>query len=331
MGKTPVNTNLPLNNDGIPPDQDLTGSHVEYDPIRIYSERADYSKTSKVSEVFGPKIHNKINMFITEYAKMYDEMLASGKKNAASVFENGIKKIHTQLEHLSNLKDEWMAMRGGGMRGKDTVSNITDRRWPDAFFTEKGDIHITPDYQILASVPTLGAGVPKLVNDIAIDWESKGDGEGRYMSAIQDMQEAGARGDKNPPFDVDYFVSNLLDEYLPQALSDKWGGIYALQDEILNKTIEANGGTMDGLDLSVESFNPKNDTRLHQYYANRLRKAFNPNLEAAEQDRLVEGMYQEQMNAFVAKTFGSSNITSKKLTEKTKKVIQQERENFGRI
>ena len=78
--------------DGIPPDQDLTGSHVEYDPIRIYSERADYSKTSKVSEVFGPKIHNKINMFITEYAKMYDEMLASGKKNAASVFENGIKK-----------------------------------------------------------------------------------------------------------------------------------------------------------------------------------------------------------------------------------------------
>ena len=226
MAKKEVNTELPINNSGVAPHEDslLNQDHIEYDPIKIYSERADYSKTSKESEVFGPKNHSKISALITQYTKMYDDMLASGQKGAAGIFESGIKKVYKQLQHLSDLKDEWMMMRGGGMRGKSTVSNITDPRWPDLFFTEKGDIHITPDYQVLGHVPTLAAP-PKVVNEIAIDWESKGDGEGRYMAGIQDMQEAGVRGDKNPPFNVDYFVSNLLEEYWPQALSDKWGGV----------------------------------------------------------------------------------------------------------
>jgi len=283
-----VDTNLPANNDGIVPGQEspLNQDHLDYDPIKIYSERAPYSKESKVSEVFGPKNHNKINMLITVYAKQYDEMLAAGNKSAAGLFENGIKKIHTQLTHLSNLKDEWMMMRGGGMRGKGTVSNITDPRWPDQFFTEKGDIHITPDYKILAHVPSLGAP-PKTVDDIPLDWESKGDGEGRYMGAIQDMQEAGERGEKNPPFDIDYFTSNLLDEYWPQGLSDKWGGVYALQ-EILPQMKEENGGSIEGLNLSIEAFNPKNDTKLHKYYADRLRKAFDPEHTEAPTEAEVE-------------------------------------------
>jgi hypothetical protein len=318
MAKQRVNTNLPLNNDGIRPDQEslLNQDHIEYDPIKIYSERADYSKESKVSEVFGPHIHSKVNMFITEYAKMYDQMLIEGNKEAAGFFETGIKKVHTQLNHLSNLKDEWMAMRGGGMRGKSTVSNITDPRWPDAFFTEKGDISITPDYQILANVPTLKAP-PKLVNDIAIDWESKGDGEGRYMGAIQDMQEAGARGDKIPPFDIDYFVSNLLKEYWPQALADDWGGIYALQDEILPKMIEANGGNMDGLNTSIESFNPKIDNKLHNYYASRLKRAFDPNYGNQEKnsnsyDKYVNsGLYNEKELALIKKRLTSDASSNK--------------------
>ena len=338
MAKEAVNTNLPLNNDGIDPNQEsnLNQDHIDYDPIKIYSERAEYSKESKVSEVFGPHIHNKINMIVTSYAKMYDQMLESGKKESASVFESGIKKIHTQLTHLSNLKDEWMTMRGGGMRGKSTVSNITDPRWPDLFFTEKGDISITPDYQILANVPELGAP-PKLINDIAIDWESKGDGEGRYMGAIQDMQEAGARGDKNPPFDIDYFTSNLLKEYWPQALADDWGSIYALQDEILPKMIENNGGVMDNLNLSIEAFNPKTDNKLHNYYANRLRKAFHGDTETSANANEPQGekttsnlpshRISQQMRDIESRGLSSSD----KFTHDTQDAIKDERKTHGRI
>ena len=315
MARETVDVTPPLNNDGVPQNQpgDINQDHVDYDPIQIYSERAPYSKTSKVSEVFGPKIQQKLNGMITSYVKLYDQMMKEGKKQAASLFETGIKKVFTQVSHLSNLKDEWMMLRAAGQRGKSTVSNITDTRWPDAFFTEQGDVTITPDYQILASVPGLGA--PKLVNDISIDWESKGDGEGRYMSAIQDMQEAGARGDKVPPFNEDYFTSNLLKEYWPQALADDWGGVYALQDEILPKMIKGNGGTMEGLNTSIESFNPKHDNRLHAYYAKRLKKAFNPNMEQQMEDKETEGMDQNQMDKYVSNKFG----------------IEEERKTQGRI
>ena len=300
MEKNNVNTELPVSADGTKPGvkNELNQTHIDYDPIKIYSERAPYSKTSKVTEVFGPKIQSKVNSLIGFYAKNYNSAMESGMKEAASQFENGIKKIHTQFQHLSNLKDEWMMLRGGGTRGKGTVSNITDRRWPDAFFTEKGDIHITSDFEVLCEVPTLDSP-PKLVNEIALDWESKGDGEGRYMSAVQDFLEAGQRGDKNPPFDADYFISNLLDEYWPQSLADKWGGVYALHD-ILPEMIDNNGGTAEGLDLSIEAFNPERDIKLHKYYVNRLNRAFNPDLvqdEKKKENNQVETETQDDQES----------------------------------
>lgn len=319
--KQKVNTEQPLSSEGENPYTSqplLNQNHIERDPLQIYLERAPYSKTSKVSEVFGPNNHGKINMLIESYTKMYDNLTKSGDKEAASHFEKGIKKIHTQLQHLSDLKDEWMVMRGGGMRGKSTVSNITDKRWPDLFFTEKGNIDITEDWEVICSVPELGfMGTTKKIEDIPLDWESKGDGEGRYMSAVQDMQEAGARGDKTPPFDADYFTSNLLDEFWPQALSDKWGGVYALH-QVLPEMIEKNGGTMEGLDVSIEAFNPSRDLKLHNYYANRLRKAFDPNymseIEATKADELIAKLPQ-----------------SDELTHQTKVLIKKERKEYGRI
>jgi hypothetical protein len=290
-------TNLPLNNDGVSPGQEsiLNQDHINYDPIKIYSERAPYTKESKPHEVFGPKNQAIVETLIKQWAKSYDTLIGLGKKEEASLFETGIKKAHTQLSHLSNLKDEWMTMRGGGMRGKSTVSNITDTRWPDEFFTEKGDIYIAPDgFEVFAHVPSLG-GPPKPIEDIALDWESKGDGEGRYMAAIQDMQEAGARGDKIPPFDVDYFTSNLLEEYWPQALSDKWGGTYALHT-IMPEMVRENNGTIEGLNLSIEAFNPENDLRLHRYYSDRLRKAFNPEYAGTFEELEQENKQQTKEN-----------------------------------
>lgn len=307
---------------------ELNQDHINYDPIKIYSERAPYSKTSKVTEIHGPHIQQKVNTVITHYAKLYDEMIAQGTsagKSMASGFENVIKKIHTQFEHLKNLKEEWMMLRGGGMRGKGTVSNITDPRFPDAFFTEKGDIDITPEGEIIAKVPELGLyGSSKFVNDIALDWESKGDGEGRFMSALQDMQESGSRGDKHPPLDPDYFVSNLLEEYWPQALADKWGGVYALHD-ILPEMIKENGGTADGLNMSIESFNPSVDMRLHRYYTDRLKKAYNP---AHLTNNMIEQEEEEEPNT--AQKLMNTLADSSSLEASTRRAIDRERQS-GKI
>ena len=335
MAKNKVNTKQPLNAEGVDASASqpvLNQTHIERDPVQIYLERAPYSKTSKVSEVFGPRNQSKINTLIESYTKMYDYLLESGDKEAASHFESGIKRVHTQLQHLSNLKDEWMMMRGGGMRGKSTVSNITDQRWPDLFFTEKGNIDITEDWEVICTVPELGfMGTTKKIEDIPLDWESKGDGEGRYMSGIQDMQEAGARGDKNPPFDVDYFTSNLLDEFWPQALSDKWGGVYALHD-ILPKMIEKNGGTMEGLDVSIEAFNPKRDLKLHNYYANRLKKAYNPDYkDNTEGDKSQTETENGREVTLQQRLEAKGLVSSDQLTHKTQSVIKEEKQTHGRI
>ena len=259
----------------------LNNPKLEYDKIKVYSERAPYSQTSKKSEVFGKHNQEVIEHTVSKLVELYDQKIVEGDKQSATFYESAIKKIGTQVDHLAGLKDEWMMMRGGGMRGKNTVSNITDPRWPDEFFTENGTISFTPNFDIMCGVPSLPNGT-KMINDIPLDWESKGDGEGRYMSAIKDLVDAGERGDKAPPFNVDYFVSNLLDEYWPQALSDKWGGVYALHN-ILPEMIEENNNTAEGLNLSIEAFNPQVDNRLHRYYADRLKKAFNPNYQTPKE------------------------------------------------
>jgi len=40
--------------------------------------------------------------------------------------------------------------------------------------------------------------------------------------------------------------------------------------------------------LSLESFNPEFDTRLHQYYSNRIKRAFDPNYQTAQEVRKAE-------------------------------------------
>ena len=148
------------------------------------------------------------------------------------------------------------------------------------------------------------------------------------MGAIQDFQEAGDRGDKNPPYDADYFVSNLMDEYWPQGLSDKWGGVYALQ-EILPQMKEENGGTMEGLNLSIEAFNPKNDTRLHTYYVNRLRKAFSGDTKAGAN-------INEPQDEKITSNLPSYKVSQQmkdidKITRDTLNAVKNESKTHGRI
>jgi hypothetical protein len=117
----------------------------------------------------------------------------------------------------------------------------------------------------------------------------------------------------------------LLKEYWPQALADDWGGIYALQDEILPKMIESNGGTMEGLNTSIESFNPKHDNRLHNYYTKRLKKAFNP--EYAETLSEIE---QENDKQAGTKDDFINRVNADVLSDRTYKAIKHTR-THGRI
>jgi len=79
-------------------------------------------------------------------------------------------------------------------------------------------------------------------------------------------------------FDVDWQVDNMLinNDAWKIFTADKIGGRYFLQDYVMeNEEAIANGEIPDDM-LNPQSFNPANDTRLHKYYSDRIKRAFNP-------------------------------------------------------
>jgi hypothetical protein len=80
-------------------------------------------------------------------------------------------------------------------------------------------------------------------------------------------------------FDIDWEVSKILEksDAWKVMASDKVGGRYFLNDYVVdNQQAIQSGGISDDA-LHPDSFNPSYDNRLHEYYANRIKKAFDPN------------------------------------------------------
>jgi len=60
-------------------------------------------------------------------------------------------------------------------------------------------------------------------------------------------------------------------------VSDKIGGIYFLHEYLQDVSEDLAAGNISDEILHPNSFHPEKDTRLHQFYADRLRSAFDPN------------------------------------------------------
>tara|TARA_X000001388_G_scaffold74098_2_gene66596 strand:- start:453 stop:833 length:381 start_codon:yes stop_codon:yes gene_type:complete len=78
-------------------------------------------------------------------------------------------------------------------------------------------------------------------------------------------------------FDVDWAVDNILanNDAWKSFVSDKIGGRYFLQDYVIENQDKIQSGEISDEMLHPASFNPEFDTRLHKYYSNRIRDAFN--------------------------------------------------------
>ena len=103
-------------------------------------------------------------------------------------------------------------------------------------------------------------------------------------------------------FDIDHAVSNVLDgeDGWKTAVSDKVGGRYFLHDWMIENQDVLKGGKVPDEMLHPNSFNPEMDTRLHSYFANRLKKSFDPNFQTPEEARRADEL--------IAKTKPQDNI-----------------------
>jgi len=271
--------------------------------VKKYFENMPYGDDSKVNEIHGKRNQRVIDDFVSSLVRNYDKAMAEGDKIRAGKFYGAVTKIKTDLDNLKSIKEEFAMNYGGGIGGKNLFSNYTDLTWDRSFWTEQGTISFDQNMNILLTVPSENKeDVTKKIEDITENWVIKGDGENNYMTMQQDAVKQRNNIGKPLDFDVDYAVSNLLAENdnWKSFVSDKIGGRYFLQDYMNDNAdyLMKMGAAAENI-LQLDAFNPEIDNRLHEYFANRIRKSFNPDYmtkkEMQEADKLIaKGKVKEE-------------------------------------
>ena len=252
--------------------------------IARYYENMPYGKKSLSSEIHGPVNQAAINAIVKNLVAMSDVAKQDGNNDLAESLKNGVYKIAKQLDTLKMIKEEHaMDLR--------TRSNWTDHNWDDNFFTENGSISFDKNMDLIAAaVDSTGEVVQKNLNTITKDWESIGDWMQTLMQAKQDLIKAKGGLDTPPPFDIDFFVNNLIKNNWRSILTDQdptmdpngpYNG-YRLQ-QILHMAADENGNIPADYNFDKNSFDPSYDTRLFEVIANDLKAAFYPNYQTRKE------------------------------------------------
>ena len=254
-----------------------------------YFENMPYGNDAKSSEIHGKENQRVINGMVSSLVSQYDEAMKTGEKDMASKFSSAIKQISGDLDNLKEIKKEFAVNYGGGTGGKNMFSNWTNLKQFDLpFWLEAGKISFDERMKPLLSVVDAADNtkeITKRIEDITEDWVVKGPEESEYMKMQQNALEQRNTMGEPLDFDVDWQVDNILhnNDAWKIFTADKVGGRYFLQDYVLkNKDKIASGEIPDEM-LDPKSFNPSNDTRLHKYFSDRIKKSFDPNYLSSEE------------------------------------------------
>jgi len=267
--------------------------------VKRYFENMPYGEDSKSSEIHGKKNQATINKFVASLVRMYDKHMADGNKEQASFFNSAVKNMSKSLDNLKSIKEEFAMNYGGGAGGKNLFSNYTNLNFDRQFFTENGDISFDENMKpVLSTTNEKGEQTVKGIEDVTENWVVKSTEGADFMKMQQDAQKQSNSVGQPLDFDVDFAVDNMLaanDAWKVMA-SDKVGGRYFLHDYLQeNQEAVASGEITDEM-LHPDSFNPDFDTRLHQYYSNRIKKSFDPNFQTTKERRAADGLIAKNNN-----------------------------------
>jgi len=267
--------------------------------VRKYFENLTYGSDSLSSEIHGKANQEQINKSVASAVRMYDKHTAEGNKELAAHFKGQIQKWSTQLDNLKAIKEEYAMNSGSGKGGMSMFSNYTDQSFDTQFFTERGRIMI--DEKLDFTLGVIGEdGKPKFkkIEDLTDGWVVKGTEESDFMRLQQSAVKQSNDMDEPLDFDIDWEVSKILEksDAWKVMASDKVGGRYFLNDYVeSNQEAIQNGGIPDDA-LHPDSFNPNHDNRMHEYYANRIKKSFDPNFQTPAERKAAEELIAQSNN-----------------------------------
>jgi len=254
--------------------------------VKKYFENMPYGKDSKSSEIHGPQNATVINEQVTSLVFEYNKSMEAGDKKMASTYSAAIKQLALDLDNLKAIKEEFAMNYGGGTGGKNLFSNYTDLNWDRAFMIERGEISIDPDMRpVLSVINPDGEPVIKKIEDITENWVVKGTEEADFMKMQQDAQKQSNTIGEPLDFDVDWAIDNLLTngDGWKIFVADKIGGANFLDNYVRENQEAIKSGEIPDEMLHPDSFNPDFDNRLHEHFAGRLKRAFDPNFQTAKE------------------------------------------------
>ena len=264
--------------------------------VKKYFENMPYGKDSKSSEIHGPQNQAVINEQVTSAFFEYDKSMTDGDRKRANIYSGAIKQWARDFDNLKDIKQEFALNYGGGHGGKNLFSNYTDLNWDRAFMIERGEISFDSDMRpVLSVINPDGELVVKKIEDITENWVVKGTEEADFMKMQQDAQKQSNTLGEPLDFDIDWAIDNLLTngDSWKVFVADKIGGFNFLDNYVReNQEAIASGEIPDEM-LHPDSFDPDVDpnNRLHNHFAGRIKRAFDPNFqtpkEAREADELI--------------------------------------------
>jgi hypothetical protein len=267
--------------------------------VKKYFENLSYGKESLSSEIHGKLNQERINKNVASAVRMYDKSLAEGDKKLAENYKGQIMQWSRELNNIKAIKEEFAMNIAGGRDGESMYSNYTDLSWTKEFMIENGTISLDDNLGFILGVTDQeGQTTWKKPEDITENWVIKGPEESNFMRLQQSAVKQ--RNNMNEPldFDIDWEVSQILqrsDAWKVMA-SDKIGGRYFLNDYVIeNKDAIQNGNIQDEM-LHPDSFDPSQDSRLHAYYADRIRKAFDENYQTPAERKAAEELIAQSNN-----------------------------------
>ena len=254
--------------------------------VKKYFENMPYGSDSKSSEIHGKPNQVVINKFVASLVRKYDESIANEDKEMAGHYKSAVHQIAKNLDNLKNIKEEFAVNYGGGTGGKKLFSNFTDLTFDRAFAIEQFEFGFDNTMKpILSVMGPNGGQITKRIEDITENWVVKGTEEADFMRMQQDAQKQSNTIGQKLDFDPDWHVSNLLEnmDAWKSFVSDKIGGRYFLNDYMQENADAIASGEIPDEMLHPESFNPDFDNRLHEHYAGRIKRAFDPSFKTAQE------------------------------------------------
>ena len=258
---------------------------ADIDMMERYYENVPYGDDSLPHQIHGPEAERIINGEVEKYAKIHSAATKVGDSDAASSAEKIIHNIYKECANAEVMKQEHTS----SLRSR---SNWGDYTIMDEICLEKGLPSFDEEGKLVFNVmdPRNGGMVSTTVEALSSEFHEIGNWMQPLMQAKQDLIKARNDRGNPPPFDIPYFVNNLLKTNWKSISSDpsptkdpnEEDNGYYLQETLL-AAVDENGVLQEDFNTDKYSFNPEFDNRLFTVVSNELQRAFNPNYSSEKQ------------------------------------------------